>query len=372
MKKLCIAIPNNPYNEGSFIQNQFVNLRPEFILYQGYKPYKDSVMGTIFKFPLNIEFIRKIISFLFPYIYTRLYEIALCDYFYNNKIDIVLANYGPVGANLTDACRKSGVELTVHFHGFDAYHYKTLAKYKYKYLKMFKYAKNIIAVSNHMMFKLESLGVIKNKLIKVPYGVDLDEFTYKKHLNSKNFLFIGRFVEKKNPIDIIMAFDLLISTITLDNKNLHIPHLTMIGDGPLLNECKRLVKYFGLKDNVTFLGHVPHLWIPSSISNSECLILNSSVSNTGDAEGLPNVILEACACGIPVIATNHTGIPDIIIDGYNGYLIEENNVSRLQLAMKAILDNPKKSKSMGKNGRVKVVDEFSIYNQMGELKRILK
>jgi glycosyltransferase involved in cell wall biosynthesis len=363
MKKLCIAIPNNIETEGSFILSQIDHLKPPFILTTGFMPYKDSMNGSIFKSILKIELFRKALHLIFPKLYEHYYERALCDYLIYNQIDVILAQYGLVGANLVDSCRKTGTELVVHFHGFDAYHLKTLEKYHYQYLKMFKYSK-VIAVSKHMRNKLIDLGCSYKNIFTIPYGVNPGKFFYNPPMYpSYDFIFVGRFVAKKNPIAVIRSFEIVLSWFPTAS-------LVMIGDGPLLERCRNLANRLGISDLVTFLGKKSHNDVVKYLQISRCYVQHSVTAKDGDREGMPNSILEACSCGLPVISTNHTGIPEAITQE-TGYLVGEGDIVSMANYMVKILIDKSNAKKMGKAGRSNMIKNFNIHIQIEKLKNVI-
>ena len=96
-------------------------------------------------------------------------------------------------------------------------------------------------------------------------------------------------------------------------------HLTILGDGPLAEELKRRASRLGLGETVTFGGAVAEAEVLTAMRCSDCLVVPSIVAPDGDRDGLPNVILEAAACGLPIVATT-TGAIEEFVDGETGWL----------------------------------------------------
>ena len=120
---------------------------------------------------------------------------------------VILAEYGPTGVAVFDACRQLKLPLVVHFHGFDASIRRVLEEYRDGYQAMFQQSASVIAVSHAMLEQLVGLGCPRQKLIYCPYGVDCEKFTGAVPVDSSpTFLGVGRMVEKKGPHLTLIAF----------------------------------------------------------------------------------------------------------------------------------------------------------------------
>jgi glycosyltransferase involved in cell wall biosynthesis len=126
------------------------------------------------------------------------------------------------------------------------------------------------------------------------------------------FISVGRFVDKKGPQLTLAAF-----------ADVHraepAARLRMIGDGPLLDECRTLAVRLGVNRAVTFLGQQPPSIVQLEMRGARCFVQHSVEAATGDCEGTPVGILEAGASGLPVVSTRHGGIPDVIVEGKPGF-----------------------------------------------------
>lgn len=275
-----------------------------------------------------------------------------------NKIDVVMAEYGQTGAICMPICRQLNIPLIVHFHGLDASVHSVIEKYREAYRKMFEYASKIIVVSSAMKDKLLALGAPSEKLILNAYGPDEAFFSVKRVNVSKDFLFIGRFVDKKAPYLTIMAFKRVAARYPE-------ARLKMIGDGPLMGVCINMVKTLGLQDKIIFRGVCTPEKIRQEMSSSVAYVQHSVTALNGDMEGTPVAIIEASAASLPVISTFHAGISDVIEHNVTGYLVEELDVERMAEAMLEILNDPKKGCRMGIAGRERIKAEFSMDKHIG-------
>jgi glycosyltransferase involved in cell wall biosynthesis len=92
----------------------------------------------------------------------------------------------------------------------------------------------------------------------------------------------------------------------------------------------------------------------------------------GDSEGTPNSVMEASACGLPVVATRHAGIPDVVIHNETGYLVDERDVDAMARHMIALVDAPEQAAAMGAAGRARVERGFSMDVSMRRLLAVLR
>lgn len=274
------------------------------------------------------------------------------------KINVLIAEYGQTGALCMPICRQLGIPLIVHFHGLDASVRSIVEKYQKSYQEMFEYASKIIVVSTVMKNKLLALGAPSEKLILNTYGPNEAFFSVKRVNVSKDFLFVGRFVDKKAPYLTIMAFKRVAAKYPE-------ARLKMIGDGPLMNVCKNMVTSLNLQDHVIFMGVCTPEEIRCEMSLAVAYVQHSVTALNGDMEGTPVAIIEASAASLPVISTFHAGISDVIQHQVTGYLVNELDVDRMVDAMLTVLDDPQKGCKMGIAGRERIKAEFSMDKHIG-------
>lgn len=129
--------------------------------------------------------------------------------------------------------------------------------------------------------------------------------------------------------------------------------LTLVGDGPEGDTLKALVAELGLSDHVTFAGRLGEAATLETIARSDALVLTSFM------EGLPIVLMEAMALGVPVISSRVAGIPELVADGESGLLFEPANWDQLGNAIRRLCDDPALRASLAANARTRVVAEFT-------------
>jgi glycosyltransferase involved in cell wall biosynthesis len=273
--------------------------------------------------------------------------------FRRHRARAVLAEYGTTGVLVMDACRRLSIPLVVHFHGYDASVSHVLEENAESYQRMFKQAGAIIAVSRAMQRKLISLGAPTEKVFYNPCGVDCTEFGEAEPESAPpTFLAVGRFVEKKAPQLTLKAFAEVY-------KSEPAARLRMVGDGELLSECRRLAKELGVDDAVTFLGGQPHSVVQAEMRRARCFVQHSVEAENGDCEGTPVGVLEAGASGLPVISTRHAGIPDVVIEGQTGLLVDERDVQGMADAMLRLAQDTELARALGNAARRHIEAHFS-------------
>jgi glycosyltransferase involved in cell wall biosynthesis len=216
-----------------------------------------------------------------------------------------------------------------------------------------------------MRRKLIGLGAPENKIHYNPYGVDCDTFKVSDPSAAVPVLLaVGRFVDKKAPHLTIRAF-------AVARKDCPNARLRMIGDGPLLSQCRDLVDRLCLRESVEFLGAQPPEVVRKELRQARAFVQHSVEAASGDSEGLPNTILEAGASGLPVIATRHAGIPEAVVEGETGLLVDEGDVSAMAMGMSQLLLEPQLARRLGHAARQRMVNCFSIERSISGLWQIL-
>lgn len=366
MEKLNVALisPNRAAYSETFIFEHKINLSLNAnvkYLYQHSLPEMVENEGPIVTYNIINRGRRKISKFFFPG-FLNFHERALLKYFKKHRIDVVVAEFGMTAAAIERVCTKAGIPLIAHFHGADAYIKDILFSHRNKYGKLFDRAAVVFVVSEHMRKQLTGLGCNSSKLVVNHYGPSDIFFDVTNNFTSQTFVSVGRFVEKKAPDLTIMAFAKAVAKYP-DAK------LKMVGDGPLQERCKMLVEKLCIQNNVEFIGVADRERIKLFFSEAIAFVQHSVVAQNGDSEGTPVALLEASASGLPVVATRHAGIPDVIIDGTTGFLVEEKDVDGMAEAMIRLLDEPGLASQMGAAGRMNIRENFTLEKHLNILNK---
>lgn len=172
--------------------------------------------------------------------------------------------------------------------------------------------------------------------------------------NQYSILFVGRIAKTKGPARLLECIPFL------KKSGLRF-HIFFAGEGSYMPYVKDYVDKHKFGDCVTFLGNIPHEHLPHYYNMADVLVLPS------DMEGVPMVVLEALACGTPVVASNVGGIPDIITNGVNGILVEDLSTKNLTRSITRVLDLKNDRKTISNT-----VDRFSSEKFVFSLNKIIE
>ena len=241
-----------------------------------------------------------------------------------------------------------------------------------------KNADVIFTISEYTKHKLLDLGISNQKIVKIPMGVDSKKFNpdvdpkkiEKKYNleNKKVILTVGRLVERKGQDKVIKAMPKILEKV---------PNAVylIIGEGEYKPKLKELIEELNLEKQVIFTGYVPNQKLPVYYNACDIFIMPSrEIPEEGDAEGFGIVYLEANACGKPVIGGKSGGIPDAIIDGKTGLLVDPHSEKEIAQAVIKLLIDEEYRKKLGKNGLERVRRELT-WNRtanliMNEIKKL--
>lgn len=201
-------------------------------------------------------------------------------------------------------------------------------------------------------------GTERPLVFRLYNGIDLNQFSPRARQGLEAakhplILSVGRLVEKKGFEDLIRACGIL------RDQGIHF-RCEIIGKGPREAVLKELIAKLDLANHVHLIGPKPQEDVVSIYAQATVFTLPCIVAEDGNRDGLPTVLLEAMAMGLPTVSTNLTGIPEIIDDEATGLLVPPQEPSALASALFRLLGDPALCKSMGALARIKVAREFDL------------
>ncbi len=234
--------------------------------------------------------------------------------------------------------------------------YKVPCHYPQMYSELFKRGNLFLPVCEYFKQKLINLGCNPIKIQIGHSAIDCQKFTFKEHKlkvhKAINLISICRLVEKKGLVYAVQAAAELC-------KKYPTMHYTIIGDGNQKERLQQLINTLHMNDQIHLVGWMQQDDILKQLLRSHIFLLPAITAKNGDEEGIPNALKEAMACGLPVISTHHSGIPELVIDGVSGYLVEQRKVEAIVQKIEHLIENPELIKTMGLAGRQHVEAEFN-------------
>ena len=240
------------------------------------------------------------------------------------ECDLVHCHFGPTGLRTIEALDTLGLDTPVvtTFHGFDLSQY-VATHGPHVYDPLFARGALFLPISDTFRDRLIGLGAPPERTVVHRMGVDTERFStvdHPAHEGPLRVLAIGRLVEKKGMANAITA----VSRAADSGVDIA---LTVVGDGPLRHGLEHLAT--SRRAPVTFVGSVDRARVIALLEESDVLLAPSVTAADGDTEGIPVSIMEAMSCGLPVVATRHSGIPEVVIDGVTGLLADEHDPAAL-------------------------------------------
>ncbi|MDI9403104.1 MAG: glycosyltransferase [Limnohabitans sp.] len=266
--------------------------------------------------------------------------------------DLVCAEFGPAGAIACDM-RRAGLfdaPIVTAFYGYDVT--RALRTQPHIYDTLFREGELFLPNSQHLARLLIEHGAPSARVVVHRLGIDLARFpevTTTRPLGPTRALAVGRFVEKKGFGNLLLALAAARSRTDCV--------LRLVGDGPLAPELRSAVRTLKLENRVEFAGWRTHSEVAHDMAHADFVAVPSVVARDGDVEGVPLVAIEAMATGLPVLASRHGGLPELIEDGTHGVLCDEGDVPALAEGLVALSD-PTRRELFRRHSRARIVADY--------------
>ncbi|MFA6560866.1 MAG: glycosyltransferase [Verrucomicrobiia bacterium] len=201
-------------------------------------------------------------------------------------------------------------------------------------------------------------AVAPDRIAVIPNAVDADWFRPEPAAKDSQptVAFVGRLVAEKDPMNLLEAFRLVATRLPQ-------ARFEIVGNGPFKPEMEARIRACSLESRITLMPATAD--IRSALRKAWVFALASA------SEASPNVIIEAMAMGLPVVATRVGGIPELVVDGTTGLLVEPRNPTSLAEAIISLLTDETRRRSMGEKGRARVLARHSIQTMVNQTERVL-
>jgi colanic acid/amylovoran biosynthesis glycosyltransferase len=284
------------------------------------------------------------------------------------KPDLFHAHFAVDAAYFADVWRQVHRPVVVSCYGYDVSGFPNrYGGWGRRYLqRVWRYASLILAMSNDMREDLLNLGCPDEKISIHYYGIDLARFKYVERDSAVipvRILFVGSLSDRKGVEDVFYAF----AQIAKQRPQLE---LRFVGSGPLRSKLEQLTRAWGLEHRVSFAGFVRHERLQDELSRAHIFCHPSRTIRSGDTEGIPGTIVEAMATGLPVVTTRHAGIPEMVRDGEDGFVVTERDTTAIAQALLTLVNKPDLRAYMGRKAARQVQQKADAVRLTVELEAI--
>lgn len=278
----------------------------------------------------------------------------------NLKIKKIHAHWATIPTTVAWIVSKlNEIDFTFTAHAWDLFKSDTMLEGK------ISEARKVITCTNFNKKYLEEkfAGINPDKIVTIYHGMDLEKFKSDKKKENRMFtiLSIGRLTEKKGFHFLLKACNLL------KKKQIRFSCQIIYVRGDFEKEIFQLYNSLELTDYVQFVPEMTQEKLIDYYRNADCFVLPCIITDSGDRDGIPNVILEALAMELPVVTTPISGIPEVIKDGETGLLVNPDNADELATAIEHLYEDKKLRKKLGKAGRDFVNQHFEISSTVDRL-----
>jgi len=283
--------------------------------------------------------------------------LQIASYLKKHSIDVLICNLNKDVRVAGLAARIAGTPVVIARHGM------LLCSKKWKHkISLTKFTDGIITNSRTIQETYHGYGWFKPDFVKIIYnGIDIPEnvnpVDFASRFPGKKIIYsAGRLATQK-------GFRYLIEAAALLKKERDNLVFLISGEGKLASELQVQADTAGLHDSFVFEGFTPDIF--PYLKGCDLFVLASLF------EGMPNVVMEAMAMGKPVVATDVNGARELIDDGITGIIVPSHDPEALSRAIASLIDDPKKMASFGKNGLIRVTEQFTMSRMTENLEQLL-
>jgi glycosyltransferase involved in cell wall biosynthesis len=287
--------------------------------------------------------------------------------------DVVHAHFAVDGVYAMRLARRIQRPLVVTIHGFDvnltdhaliASRRPALINYRLFRRDLQTSGATFLCVSDFIRRQALARGFPEERTGLHYLGIDIEKLTPGPEPEQAGLIVqVGRLVEKKG---VRYAIDALARLSALGRE----AELVIVGEGPLRSELEAHAQAAGVAGRVSFLGAQPHAKTVEWMRRAAVILAPSVTAGTGDAEGLPTVVMEAAALGKPVVACDNGGTAEAVIDSATGFVVPERDVEGLARRLEQLLSDQDARTAMGRAARAHVEASFDMRSQTRLLETI--
>jgi colanic acid/amylovoran biosynthesis glycosyltransferase len=286
--------------------------------------------------------------------------------FQHYNVRVLHAHFGPTGVGMLPIKRITGLPLVTTFYGFDMSRLPRSVYWRRTYARLFEEGDLFLIEGAHMREKLLALGCPPEKAHIQRIALHINKYPFRERQRRTTaepvrIIFCGRLEEKKG---LLYALD----AVRLSYQ--HFPNLEfrVIGDGTQRPQVEAMLDRYQMRGYTTLLGYQSHQRMIEEMQAADIFLSPSVTAANGDSEGgAPTTLLEAQACGLPIVSSFHADIPHVVVPGENALLAPERDVTMLTEHLCTLLAEPERWAAMGQRGRAFVEQHHEITSAAARL-----
>lgn len=292
---------------------------------------------------------------------------SLMSILHKTNAQLLHIYFGHIAVHLWPLIQAWPKPAVVSFHGADVLVDLHKPAYRRATIEMLDAVKRVLVRSDSLGKALLELGCAADKIDIIRTGIPLDEFPFRERElpagGEWRLLQAGRLIEKKGFSATLRAFAKFAAHHAKST-------ITIAGEGPKLEELKSLAAELKIDQRVSFTGFVRQKELRELYYSSHIFLHPSQTGADGNQEGVPNSMLEAMATGLPVVATQHGGIPEAIVNGRSGILVPEGDDDALARALLELAQDRPRLSETGRAGAESVRRTFDQRAQVRALEDV--
>lgn len=241
----------------------------------------------------------------------------------------------------------SGIEYSISCHAKDIY-----TSPKENHIRFLSSAVALKTCTEFNATYLKEETGMPEKIHKVYHGIDAEFFSRDTIMKKIRLVSVARLVEKKGYFVMLKALDML-------NKRYPNFQMTIIGHGVLDSEIREHIHFLNLEEKVIIIPYATREVVRDYLLNSDIFVNASIITKSGDRDGIPNSVAEAMSMELPVVASDISGIGEIVKHLETGYIAESREAASLYNGILYFIENPSERKLVGKRARQYILEHFT-------------
>jgi colanic acid/amylovoran biosynthesis glycosyltransferase len=365
----------------SFIFNQIVNHQNycPVIVYTANPQYDDSGFALLDLNNYNYYYSGADRNFFWKIIYRYFKQVSkresrnIIKFLRQQNVKVLHLHFGTDASLYRQVIRFSGIPSVVSFYGYDCSSFPKRFMGLGKHIlnqQVFRNATRILAMSPEMKTELVALGCPEEKIIVHYYGTDVNKYYTGDRITKSGdkitILTAGRLDEKKGHLFLLKALEQIKKETKLNLEWI------IAGEGKQHEIISQQIDCSNLRKEVRMIGAYPYNSdsLTNLFAEADIYIQPSITAKDGDKEGIPGTLVEAMAAGLPVISTNHSGIPSIVVDESTGILVNEWDIEAMKKAILMLANDPELRGKLGKAAQKYALTELDLMKKEIELEEI--